>query len=349
MSLPVRYGTAMLDRMGGAAGCSLGDVHEAVGQGAGSDAAGEALSRALAPLVAHDALRLAATNPAAEFGPAAFSFWHKFDPGLGLALLHRTYAPSGECSPLARARPAVVLGDDLYRAYGVGSALLVLLRDRRGTWGALELLRSQGGRQFDDEDGRRAARLGPALAAVLRQYVTAGPLAPQTPMLAPGVLVVGPDHRLRAATPQARAWQERLRASHRTPDFTDAAHLAGLSLQTRRCLGDPGARTPVLTAPPASHGRWVGCHAQPLDDASGDVAVVIEAITGKRLLPSFCDWYGITPRERQVVEHLCDGAAAKHIARRLDLSVHTVNEHLKAVFRKTAASGRDELVAAITG
>ncbi|WP_406631541.1 LuxR C-terminal-related transcriptional regulator [Amycolatopsis sp. WGS_07] len=335
--------------MGGTAGCSLDDVHEAVGQGAGSDAAGEALSRALAPLVAHDALRLAATSPSAEFGPAAFSFWHHFDPGLGLALLHRSYSDGSECSPLVRARPAVVLSGDLYRAHGVGSALLALLRDRRGTWGALELLRSPGGKQFNDEDARRAAQLGPALAAVLRQYVTSGPLTPQTPMLAPGVLIVGPDHRMRAATRQAHAWREHLRASHRTPDFTDAAHLAGLSLQTRRCLKDPRARPPVLTAPPASHGRWVGCHTQPLDDGSGDVAVVIEAITGKRLLPSFCDWYGITPRERQVVSQLCDGAAAKHIARRLDLSVHTVNEHLKAVFRKTAASGRDELVAALTG
>ncbi|WP_409179278.1 helix-turn-helix transcriptional regulator [Amycolatopsis sp. VS8301801F10] len=340
--------------MGGAVECSLGDMHEAVGQGAGSDAAGEILSRALAPLVAHDALRLAATSPAAEFGPAAFSFWHKFDPGLGLALLHRAYAHDGECWPLARAWsadpvPGVVLCGDVYRGYGVGSELLVLLRDRRGTWGALELLRSQGGKQFDAEDARRTARLGPALAEVLRQYVTAGPLTPEMPMVSPGVLLVGPDHRLRAATPQAHAWRERLRASPRTPDFTDAAHLAGMSLQARRHLKDPRARLPVLTAPPASHGRWVSCHTQPLDDGSGDIAVVIEATTGKRLLPSFCDWYSITPRERQVVEHLCEGAAAKHIARRLDRSVHTVNEHLKAIFRKTAASGREELVAAITG
>ncbi|ATY13402.1 LuxR family transcriptional regulator [Amycolatopsis sp. AA4] len=324
--------------MGGTVECSLSEVHEAVRHNEGSDAVGEALSRALAPLVPHDALRVAATSPAAEFGPAAFSFWHKFDPDLGLALLHRAYAC--ERSPSAPA---------LYDGYGVGSALLVQIRDRRGSWGSLELLRSHGGRRFDDEDARRAARLGPALARVLRWYVTAGPLAPQIPMLAPGVLIVGPDHRLRAATPQALAWRERLRASRRTPDFTDAAHLAGLSLQTRRHLADPRARRPVLTAPAASHGRWISCHTQPFDDGSGDVAVVIEACTGKRLLPSFCDWYRLTPRERQVVQHLCDGAAAKQIARRLDLSVHTVNEHLKAVFRKTAASGRDELVAAITG
>ncbi|UKD57495.1 LuxR C-terminal-related transcriptional regulator [Amycolatopsis sp. FU40] len=327
--------------MGEVAECSLGTVHEAVEQGASSDAVAEALSRALVPLVAHDALRVAATNPAAEFGPAAFSFWHKFDPGLGLALLHRAYACGNQSAPQ-------VPGDDLYRAYGVGSELLVPIRDRRGAWGTLELLRSHGGRQFDAEDARRAVRLGPALARVLRQYVTAGPLAPRAPMLAPGVIIVGPDHRMRAATPEAYAWREHLRTSRRTPDFTDAAHLAGLSLQTRRRLNDPHARRPVLAAPAASHGRWVGCHAQPLDDDSGDVAVVIEALTGKRLLPSFCDWYSLTPRERQIVHQLCEGAAAKHIARSLGLSVHTVNEHLKAVFRKTAAGGRDELVAAIT-
>ncbi|MFE6838573.1 LuxR C-terminal-related transcriptional regulator [Streptomyces sp. NPDC057705] len=42
------------------------------------------------------------------------------------------------------------------------------------------------------------------------------------------------------------------------------------------------------------------------------------------------------------------GASVKQIARRLDLSAYTVNDHLKAVFRRTGADGRDELGAALT-
>jgi DNA-binding CsgD family transcriptional regulator len=69
------------------------------------------------------------------------------------------------------------------------------------------------------------------------------------------------------------------------------------------------------------------------------VAIVIEPATVEQLLPPFCDWYGITARERQVVELLLTAAAPKQIARRLELSAHAVNDHLKAVFRKTRISG----------
>ncbi|MFI2735189.1 response regulator transcription factor [Streptomyces sp. NPDC018711] len=65
------------------------------------------------------------------------------------------------------------------------------------------------------------------------------------------------------------------------------------------------------------------------------------------ITPSFCAWYGLTPREREIVGELRDGSPAKRIARRLGVSPYTVNDHLKAVFRKTGAESRDELVAAL--
>nr|WP_223184528.1 helix-turn-helix transcriptional regulator [Streptomyces sp. CBMA152] len=59
------------------------------------------------------------------------------------------------------------------------------------------------------------------------------------------------------------------------------------------------------------------------------------------MLPAFCDWYEITARERQIIAYLQSGAAPKQIARLLGLSVHTVNQHLRAVFHKTGSCGRD--------
>ncbi|NML51602.1 helix-turn-helix transcriptional regulator [Streptomyces sp. R302] len=59
-------------------------------------------------------------------------------------------------------------------------------------------------------------------------------------------------------------------------------------------------------------------------------------------------WYSLTPRERDVVTQLRTGASVKQIARRLGLSAYTVDDHLKAVFWKTGADGRDELGAALT-
>ncbi|MFD8213882.1 helix-turn-helix transcriptional regulator [Streptomyces sp. NPDC059697] len=51
---------------------------------------------------------------------------------------------------------------------------------------------------------------------------------------------------------------------------------------------------------------------------------------GWALLPAVAAWYGITPREREVVRHALEGLAAKNIARHLELSQHTVNDHLGA-------------------
>jgi DNA-binding CsgD family transcriptional regulator len=51
------------------------------------------------------------------------------------------------------------------------------------------------------------------------------------------------------------------------------------------------------------------------------VVIVMQASTARQLLPSFPDWGGVTARERQVVEELCDAAAPKQFACQLGLSV----------------------------
>ncbi|MFF4726222.1 LuxR C-terminal-related transcriptional regulator [Streptomyces mirabilis] len=48
-----------------------------------------------------------------------------------------------------------------------------------------------------------------------------------------------------------------------------------------------------------------------------------------------------------MVRHALEGLAAKNIARRLELSQHTVNDHSRAVYRKLGVSGREELFACL--
>ncbi|NUT47820.1 MAG: helix-turn-helix transcriptional regulator, partial [Saccharothrix sp.] len=216
--------------------------------------------------------------------------------------------------------------------------------DARGVWGTLGLIRAEGGRPFDGGDVARARRLGPVLATFLRRYVTGGPLVARTPSPPPGVLILGPDHAIRAVTPAVPAWDRHLTTRQRAPRWIALSFFAGLS-----ALARTPAATPRVVGPAAAYGRWFSCHAELLDDGSGDVAIVVRTPTAVELLPSLSSWYGITARESEVVGHLLDGAAPKHVARRLDLSVHTVNDHLKSIFRKTGARGRDELIAAFNG
>ncbi|MEV6203343.1 helix-turn-helix transcriptional regulator [Streptomyces sp. NPDC051771] len=341
-----------------------GDLYAAARQDTGSEEVGAGISRVLAPIVAHDGLSLVGTDPATGPGLGSFSFWHAYDPALVRELVmhrHLGGGPQRPAVPTLLRTPAVVVGAgtdgspvadprmrEILTAHGASSELRLLLRDRRGVWGALGLLRCAGTAPFGQDDAERAVRLVPALLTALRRYATAGPLCPEVPPLSAGVITVGPDHRIKAVSPQARLWLDQW-AAHAIPSWVPDAFLLSLSLVTRAEARRRGGSLPVVCAPPAACGRWTTCQGQVLDaDGTGDVAVVVQGATWDLVLPSLCAWYSLTPRERDVVAELRTKASVKQIARHLDLSAYTVNDHLKAVFRKTGADGRDELSAALT-
>lgn len=58
---------------------------------------------------------------------------------------------------------------------------------------------------------------------------------------------------------------------------------------------------------------------------------------------TFVDAYGITARERDVVEKLIEGKADRRIAEELFISPRTVDTHLRAVFRKCEVASRLQL------
>jgi DNA-binding NarL/FixJ family response regulator len=54
---------------------------------------------------------------------------------------------------------------------------------------------------------------------------------------------------------------------------------------------------------------------------------------------------GVTGREREIVEFVCQGHSNKEIATKLSLSEHTVKAHLNRIFRKFSVSNRSQLIA----
>ncbi|WP_242909788.1 helix-turn-helix transcriptional regulator [Actinomadura terrae] len=328
------------------------DLLAAVRHGASTGDLAEAVSRALAPVVPHDAVYLVGTCPTAGFGPESFSFWHGAEVTFGHDLLHDYNSGVHPLQPeelLRRVLPAGVTtaegaARDLFRTHGVGCEMRLLLRDARGVWGTLGLLRAQDGKAFDDADVEHAHRLTPTLIRFLHDYVVRGPLVPTQPAPPPGVVILGPDHAIRSASPQARGMLDWLRGGHSSPEWVFLAFLSGLSMRLRR---QPPGTSLTMLGPAANFGRWMMCQAQFLDGSAGEVAAIIQPASAPQLLPQFGDWYGLTARERQIAAALCGGGTLKQLARRLDLSVHTVNDHLKSVYRKTGVTGRDELAAAL--
>jgi len=73
-------------------------------------------------------------------------------------------------------------------------------------------------------------------------------------------------------------------------------------------------------------------------DSSDDTLADGQAISPRRALH-------VTPREREVLALLAEGASNKTIARRLGISVHTAKYHVGSLLDKLDATGRTDAVA----
>jgi DNA-binding NarL/FixJ family response regulator len=69
---------------------------------------------------------------------------------------------------------------------------------------------------------------------------------------------------------------------------------------------------------------------------------VLDAFAGAPPAPA-ADLDQLTPREREVLQHIARGYMYKEIAHRLDISAKTVEAHVSAVLRKLQLSSRHEL------
>lgn len=61
------------------------------------------------------------------------------------------------------------------------------------------------------------------------------------------------------------------------------------------------------------------------------------------------DRWGLTEREREILDRLVDGAPYKAIADQLCISVHTVNNHIRHIYEKLQVSSRGAAVARVIG
>ena len=83
-------------------------------------------------------------------------------------------------------------------------------------------------------------------------------------------------------------------------------------------------------------------------------AAPINAFIARKMLTMFSrltpakparESYGLTRREREILQRLVDGLTMKQIAAALNISYHTVGNHLRNVYRKLHVRGRSSAVA----
>ncbi|MBD0746835.1 hypothetical protein BG418_34995 [Streptomyces sp. CBMA152] len=306
---------------------------------------GRALSDELGRLVPHDGYVLAGLDPLAR-ASCLFTKEH----GYSEVSERRMTAADAEAHDVERLLAGSRVGIRVAHGHrvrlgnvtvpeGFGGELRIALTQARVAWGGLILVREKGSSPFSADEAADADALAQPLAAALRRFVAGMPLRPSRYSLSPGVAVVGADDKVTSATPSAHEWMRLLAPVATTTDEDDlAATVWNVAHLARRAGGQALSRIPTRDG-------WIALHGQLLEGPeAGAVAVTIQPAPGRLLLPAVSVWYGITTRERAVLQEVLEGLPTKHIARRLDLSPHTVNDHLKAIYRKTGVNSREELL-----
>lgn len=231
---------------------------------------------------------------------------------------------------------------EILRPQGFSRELRLALRAGGTLWGALVLLREHRRPAFSDQEATAGAAIARPLTHAVKR-VSVRPHGQPPPPLQPGVAIVGADGAAESISSQAVAW------------FSDMHIIGGLTTE------DPLPHTVLAVAAAArasgdgqadqfarirtKSGRWLSLAACPL--GGGRVAVVLQPATTDQLLPAVAAWHDLTPRELDVLRLLLQGHAVKQIARRLELSPHTIEDYLKGLYRKTGTNSHQALIATL--
>jgi DNA-binding CsgD family transcriptional regulator len=103
---------------------------------------------------------------------------------------------------------------------------------------------------------------------------------------------------------------------------------------------------PALSAK-ARSGRWLTLQAALTEAASGSPSqkmIVIEPAGPKQIAWLRAAAYGLSAREREVVDLVVRGASRRQISATLYISEYTVQDHLSNVFDKVVVRGREALI-----
>ena len=320
----------------------------------------ESLQRA----VPSSAACVATVDPATHLATGAFKFGDladRTDSDKLWGLLEYGHVEATSFAQLSRAGVRAVgmhaaMGRDLERslrvrelvqaALGCTDELRVVATTGGQLWGGVAMFRDA---PYRDNEIEFASALSGLLARGLRVGLLAGLAAeaPATTTRGPAVMVFDADARLLQASEGAQA---RLAELVRDADAPMPLAVVGslVAAAWRYASGDTDAL-------PASRlrlrsGQWVVMHASPLkapDGSAASVVVTVEEARPPEIVPLVVAAFDLTPRERDVTQLVLQGIDTREIAAALNLSPHTVQDHLKSIFNKTGVSTRRELIARV--
>jgi DNA-binding CsgD family transcriptional regulator len=231
---------------------------------------------------------------------------------------------------------------------GFGDELRAALRVRDMTWAVMCLHRETDSLGFAPDEVEFLRQVAPILAAGLRAALLFEATADPGPS-GPGLVILSDDLTVISTTSVADVWLAELGdwpARNEPPQAVRAvaAKLRAMERSNGVEPSDP-PRARVLTRA----GRWLVLHGARLADPVGDgrIAIILEQANATEVAPLALQAYGLTGREAQIAELVLRGWSTAEIGQHLAISGLTVQQHLKAVFDKTGARSRRDLVAQV--
>ncbi|MFF2015519.1 LuxR C-terminal-related transcriptional regulator [Paenibacillus sp. NPDC058177] len=232
---------------------------------------------------------------------------------------------------------------------GLGDEIRVALLSGGACWGYLTLFRAAEDSFFQAEEEVFLAAIAPWIARSLRGYTLSTPPEDiQGLQEEVGLLVLSHALNPLASNGQARKWLAMLGEWEQLePDILPSPVRAvcsrALAELTAAEEHQPSKAKICLRLP---SGHYLAIAASKLDESSGQVqlAVTFEPARTADILPLIAESYGLSSREKEIVEQISKGLSTKELAHNLHISTYTVQDHLKSIFIKTGVTSRRELI-----
>jgi DNA-binding CsgD family transcriptional regulator len=240
---------------------------------------------------------------------------------------------------------------ELLAGHGVTDIASCVFRDRFGCWAFLDLWRI--GTRFTEPEVAFLTRLVKAVTPRLRdcQATTFVARPARQRQAGPVVLLLSPQLRVLGQTPETH---EYLRMLVPPPDQHPPIPASAYNVAAQLLALEAGIdHNPPLTRVHLSGGLWVNLRAARIggtEPADGrNIAVTIEETPAAERAAIFARACGLTKRETELLNHLVTGTDTKEVAQRMFVSEHTVQDHLKSIFAKTATRNRRSLLSRALG
>ncbi|MCU1345095.1 MAG: LuxR family transcriptional regulator [Acidimicrobiia bacterium] len=244
---------------------------------------------------------------------------------------------------------------ELLSEYDIGDVASLTFRDGFGCWAFLDLWRTGDGATFLAEEVEFLAQVIGPVTTALRKAQARELYPPDVDARArtggPVVLLLSPELDVIGQTAESAEYLELLvpSAQDRSP-IPAAAYNVAAQLLAREDDVDrnlPFARTHL------ADGLWVTMKASRIgptaDGADSNIAVTIETTSPTDRLGLFARAHGLSRRETEILGYLAAGLDTRHVAQRTFLAEYTVQDHLKAIFAKTATNNRPMLLSRALG